>query len=506
MYDVAIIGSGFGGAASAIMLAKLGHTVALIEKGKHPRFALGESTTPIMSKTIRHLGQKYDIPEFVNLASYDTIMSAHMPITCGPKELFHYFWHEPGLSSATLSNGIVPEIIVQTPEVDTQLYRAESDKYLVDVAISYGADYFEETTVEDIEFNDDGAVIKCSRPDGSASEIKTRFIIDGTGHRSLISQRYDLIVPQEELDTPLNSRSIFTHFKDVGDFESSLECDDAFIGRTPVPRIRGTQHHCFDGGWIWFIPFDNGVTSVGLNLDIDTYPINGKTGEEEFWEIIGRYPIVEKMLKGRETLMPFIKTKRIQFRTKQAVGDRWAMLPGSAVGGDGWFSTGLGFTLLCAHRIVDMLHTKMLKDDDFSRQYLENYETALFKEWKYVCRMVDGIYKSMRHFEVFKYYCFFCFMGAESFVHRGGIKRPHDLKYLLLNVGDDNFVAKFEEFYTMVKDLHGREEATQEQLDYLRDFVRYEMKDYNYRDYGNPIYGGVHRRLDKSSRYFAELA
>ncbi len=498
MYDVAVIGSGFGGAVTAIMLSKLGYNVCLIEKGTLPRFALGESTNPILSKVIRYLGEKYAIPEFVSLSCYDRIKLDDLPFTCGPKELFHYFWHSPGATSSTLDDGTIPEIIVQTSEIDTQLLRAESDLYLVNIAKKYGVDYRDNCSVEKIHFSSEQALLRCTVEKNDARqrmEITARFVVDGTGHKSVISNDLGLRVPEEDMDIPLQSRSIFTHFRDVGRLEASMNCDEAFIERSPADRTRSTQHHCFDGGWFWFIPFDNGVTSVGVNLDLDRFPINDKDGQREFWEIVNRYPIIKNMLEGRETLIPYIKTGRLQFRTSQASGDRWAMLPASAIAGDAWFSTGLGHTLLSAYRLVDILDNKVLSKGKFDRGHFSQYEASLYKEWQYTSKMINGIYKSLKHFEVFKYYCFVCFMGTESFSKANGFHHPHDPNYLLLNVGNQDFVEKFEWFYAKVIALYKKDKISQEDLDQMRRFVCDEMKDYNYRDYGNPERQCVHPRV-----------
>ena len=45
--DVLVVGSGFGGSLMAMVLAKLGFRSLVVERGNHPRFALGESSTPL---------------------------------------------------------------------------------------------------------------------------------------------------------------------------------------------------------------------------------------------------------------------------------------------------------------------------------------------------------------------------------------------------------------------------------------------------------------------------
>jgi tetracycline 7-halogenase / FADH2 O2-dependent halogenase len=504
MFDVAIIGSGMGGSASATMLSKLGYKVVLIEKGKLPRFVIGESTTPLMSKKIRYLGRLYEIPEFEQMSTYDRIKENDLPFTCAPKELFHYFWQEPGQTEAAPKD-IIREIIVQTPEVDTQLLRGESDKHMVNVAVQYGAEYRDMTDIQDLHFFDDKVVLDCKSDTRGEYSLEAKYLIDSSGFKSLISQKLNLALPKDELDIPLKSRSIFSHFENINRFEDVSGASEEFINRTPAGRERATQHHCFNGGWVWIIPFENGVTSVGLNLDIDVYGENDLPAETEFWDIISRYPIIHKMIEGKGMKFPLIKTGRIQHRVKEAVGDRWAMLPGAALGGDAWFSTGLAFTLMCAHRVVDLLHTRVLPHNHFDKSIFKQYETAMFKEWKVSCTMIDGIYKSLKHFEVFKHYCFFCFMGAETFIHNGGVARPHDMESLLLNAGDDVFMERFNSFYELVLELNHYDKVPNETVEYMRRFIQEHMKVYNYRDYGNPIYGGVHKRVAMHKSKYSHL-
>ncbi len=495
-YDVVVIGSGMAGSVAALLLSKLGYKTLMVEKEKHPRFALGESSTPVMSKKVRNLGQVFGVPELIELSSYDHLMASKSPFLCGPKELFHYFIHQPNQTQAKIGEEY-PEIVVQTPEVDTQFLRSELDMRLMEYAKKYGSDYVDQTELLDVDFSPDQALLKLQKGQDQPYEIAAKFFIDATGFRSLLSKKFDLRVPESELDTPLRSRCIFTHFENVGSLEDAVGNDAGFSSRLKIDRIRATQHHCFDGGWYWFIPFDNGVTSVGINLDMDKYPVNELTGEEEFWRVTDQFPIVKTMLQGRKTLMPYIKTGRLQFRTKQAVGDRWALLPAAATGGDAWFSTGLGLNLLAIHRLIDKLHGVMFPQDEFKRKHLEHYETALFKEWRHITKMVNGIYKSFKHYQVFKSYCFFCFMGAESFVHDGGFKRPGDPSALLLNAGNPEFVRHFEAVYARVLECYEEEAVTHEDAEFFRRYLQNEMRPFNYRDYGNPAYQGIHYRLEE---------
>jgi FADH2 O2-dependent halogenase len=491
-YDVAVIGSGMGGSACALVLAKLGYDVMLIERGTHPRFALGESGTPALSRKMRFISRTYGIPELEEMATYDGIKASGNGVLCGPKEMFQYFVHQKGQTTPG-QFGPFPEVIVQTPEVDAQYNRAASDKHLVDIAMKYGVEYSDETSVENIEFNDEQVDLVCKKG-GKDFSVACKFVVDATGFNSIIGKKHGLKLQGDAVDTPLKSRCIFTHFKDIGAFDDVIRSDSRYDDISPVPRSRSTQHHCFDGGWIWFIPFDNGVTSVGVNLDIDSYPMNDKEASTEFWEIIEQYPMVNDMLKGRETLMPFIKTGRLQFINKEIVGDRWAMLPASAYGLDAWFSTGLAATFLSVHRLADELHKKILPKNEFDRELLLDYEKAIQKEYFHIAKMVDGMYKTFKHYDIFKNYCFFCFMGTESYMAKGGAGKAMDLDHLLLSAGDKEFVEKFESIYEKVIQYSKDETVSDEDVEALGKFIREDMEPFNFRKYGSPEMQGVHPR------------
>ena len=69
-YDLAIVGSGFGGALTAMIARRLGLSVLLLERGTHPRFAIGESTSPLTNLLLEQLAQRYDLPRLVPFTEY----------------------------------------------------------------------------------------------------------------------------------------------------------------------------------------------------------------------------------------------------------------------------------------------------------------------------------------------------------------------------------------------------------------------------------------------------
>src|SRR5436309_1240589 len=74
--DVAILGAGFGGSLMALVLQRIGLRPVLIDRGTHPRFAIGESSTPIANLALGNLARRYDLPRIEPLAKYGSWKAA----------------------------------------------------------------------------------------------------------------------------------------------------------------------------------------------------------------------------------------------------------------------------------------------------------------------------------------------------------------------------------------------------------------------------------------------
>src|SRR5262245_59267084 len=88
--DVAIVGSGFAGAIAAMALQRRGRRVALIERGRHPRFVIGESTTPLTNLLLEELADRYDLPRLRVFSKWGTWQRARPDVSCGIKRGFTF--------------------------------------------------------------------------------------------------------------------------------------------------------------------------------------------------------------------------------------------------------------------------------------------------------------------------------------------------------------------------------------------------------------------------------
>ena len=362
-YDVAVLGSGIAGATLAAILGRQGFRVLLLEKGTHPRFAVGEAMQPQSSMLMWILGHRFDVPEITNISSTDKIL-ANVTKNCGVKKTFGFLYHEEGKrQDPAQAHLLVPPA---TPLVsESHLFRQDIDHYLVKAAIKYGADYRDKTDVQDIAFNDDGVVLRTT----TGEEFHARYLVDGTGHKSLVAQKFGLREGAPELRT--QSRTIFTHMKGFKRYDDTLRPDE----QPGLSRgwYEGTLHHMIDGGWFWIIRFDNvpgsesDLTSVGLTLDMRKYPDRGIPPEQEFNEIVARFPSIATHLEGGVAVRPWVGTGRLQFASRDSAGPRCFLMSHANGFIDALYSRGMINTFEQIHALAPRL-MQALRDDDFSME------------------------------------------------------------------------------------------------------------------------------------------
>src|ERR1051326_5671085 len=95
-FDLAILGSGFAGSLVAMAARRLGLSVLLLERGSHPRFAIGESTSPLTNLLVEEIAGRFDLPRLLPFASYGTWKRAYPEITVGLKRGFTFYQHRRG--------------------------------------------------------------------------------------------------------------------------------------------------------------------------------------------------------------------------------------------------------------------------------------------------------------------------------------------------------------------------------------------------------------------------
>ncbi|MEV3963362.1 tryptophan 7-halogenase [Nocardia sp. NPDC050193] len=357
-YDVAILGAGIAGSTLATILARHGLGVLLIDAGVHPRFAVGESTIPHATTTMRVLAERYRVPELGALTTFqDTADKVTM--TCGQKQNFGFVYHEEGKpSDPKRANQVV--LASGYRRAEAHWFRQDIDAHVYHLAIRYGTTARTNTRIAEINVAPDhGAVLRSA----SGETFTAKYLVDATGFRSVLADRYGL--REQPTRARTHSRSLFTHMIGVEPFD-----DVAPVPYDPPSRWHnGTLHHVFDGGWLWVIPFDNNdasmnpLCSVGLTLTGDAVAVERPAPEQEFRAFLDRFPAVAKQFANARAVRPWVSTGRLQYSATATVGDRFCLTAQSAGAIDALFSRGLANSFQTVNALAWRLIAAAREDD-----------------------------------------------------------------------------------------------------------------------------------------------
>jgi FADH2 O2-dependent halogenase len=424
--DLVVIGSGFGGSLLSMIARRLGYRVMLLERGKHPRFAIGESASPLAGILIEQLADRYDLPRVRPLSAFGAWQRTYPHVVCGLKRGFTYFKHETGRPYKADEERTNQLLVAASPSdelSDTHWLRSDVDQFLVNEAISLGVDYRDLVDLDGIEWQPSGDPLLRGTRRGQTLRIRAQFVVDASGPRGFLSRA--LGIADRGFDGYPPTQALFSHFTDVArcdqleDFrvanaESRIPNPESRIpnpgsripnpgSRIPYPMDDAALHHVFDGGWMWVLRFGNGVTSAGVAVeDWLADELKLAEGEPAWRRLLARYPSIATQFADARPIRSFTWMPRLAYRAAEAAGERWAMLPSAAAFIDPLFSTGIPLTLLGIERFAGAL----------GQAGLETYSEATLADADRTARFIAGSYAGFRDFPMFASYSMFYFAAA----------------------------------------------------------------------------------------------
>jgi FADH2 O2-dependent halogenase len=183
--------------------------------------------------------------------------------------------------------------------------------------------------------------------EGKPLRVRAGRVIDASGPRGFIHRTLG-IAEAEFADYPATCAA-YSHFTGVARWDEIFPYKDA-----PYPPDDAAVHHLFDGGWMWVLRFDNGLTSAGVVLD-DPPPAGACEPEAMWARTLGRFPSLAVQFAAARPALPMRAIPRMAYRTSRCVGEGWAMLPMAAGFVDPLFSTGFALSLLGIERLAGVV-------------------------------------------------------------------------------------------------------------------------------------------------------
>lgn len=416
--EIAVVGSGFAGALASRILARLGYDVVLIERGRHPRFAIGESTTPLANLSLERIARRYAFADCWRLAAHGRWREHYPQLRCGLKRGFTFLRHQPGVSFE--NRGVDSErlLVAASPDdavADTHWRRADVDQHFVGEAIAAGVYYLDETHLERVAKHAGGMRLTGMRADVPVT-VDARFVIDASGPSGFLAR--GLAIASSPATPRTESALVYGHLagtRRIADVLPGLPAG-------PYADDAGAVHHLVDEGWIYALRFEDGVTSAGalltpaglrslhrtarLSSGMDGRArrvTEGPDGASALWfTLLGRYPALDALFSDAAVEQPLRFVPRVQHCLTISVGDGWAMLPHTYAFVDPLFSTGIAWSLLGVERLAlafeEAAGTANRLPD---RAALDRYGALLAAEASQIDHLVAAAYLAMPRFALF---------------------------------------------------------------------------------------------------------
>ena len=357
-YDVIVMGGGPAGSSVASMLAREGRQVVLFEKEIFPRHHIGESLMTDTFWTFRRMGllEKLRDSPFVRKYSVQFANSA------GKESRPFYFF----------------EAVHHESAVTWQVTRAKFDELLINHAAEQGVAVHQGVLVKQVLFEGDRAVgVEVQMPDGTREKFFAKVVVDATGQMAMLSNKFRWRVR----DPKLKKAVLYSYWKNVH------REPDLNGGATLVLRTEPGS-----GGWFWYIPLDDGITSVGIVADPE-YLLQGRGQDlaKIYNEEIEKCQPCSRRVAGGERVDKIYSILDYSYRSKHNAGNGFIII-GDAYGFlDPIYSSGVLLALKMAELATDAIHDAF-QHDDFSAARLGQYQTKLDRGIESMRKLVYAFY------------------------------------------------------------------------------------------------------------------
>lgn len=357
-FDVIVMGGGPAGSSVAGILAREGRKVILFEKEIFPRHHIGESLMTDTYWTFRRLGLLDKLKESPFVRKY----SVQFANAAGKESRPFYFF----------------EAVHHESAVTWQVTRAQFDHLLINHAADQGAVVHQGVLVKQVLFEGDQAVgVEVQMQDGTREKFFAKVVVDATGQSAMLSNKFRWRVR----DPKLKKAVLYSYFK------GAHREPDLNGGATLVLRTEPGS-----GGWFWYIPLENDITSVGIVADPE-YLLKGRGQDlaKIYQEEIDKCGPVGKRVGEGTRVDKIYSILDYSYRSKHNAGNGFIII-GDAYGFlDPIYSSGVLLALKMAELAADAIHDAF-NHDDFSAARLGQYQAKLDRGIESMRKLVYAFY------------------------------------------------------------------------------------------------------------------
>ena len=338
--DVLIIGGGPAGTTFGSLMKKKGFDVTLLEKEHHPRFHIGESLLPM------------NLPILERLGVLDQVKAIGVPklgadFTVGNSEVEQKtFYFKRALG--------------ESPDHAFEVRRSEFDQILFEHCKSVGVRALEGMKVHHVEAIDQGMhKVEVIDTEGRQHIWETRFLVDASGRDTFLSSANGW----KKRNPKHASAAVFGHFRGVK--------------RRPGEDQGNISLYWFDHGWIWMIPLQDDIMSIGAVSFPEHLKTRRGTLDEFLMETLLGMTETRERMNGAKAVIPAQATGNYSYLSERMHGPGFLMVGDAFAFIDPVFSSGVYLAMHAAERGVPVAETWLAGNHRSYRRACRQYQREI---------------------------------------------------------------------------------------------------------------------------------
>lgn len=383
--DVAILGGGLAGTllGRQLRIAKPDLDMAIFERDTERTFKVGESTVEIAAN---YLVRRQQLSRYLYMRQL-------------PKNSLRFFFDTKD-KDAPLDRMSEIGVYHLPPLPSFQLDRARLEEDLLQMNRDGGTDVQVGATVREVTLDAQGMHRVVVEREGEKTAYRARWVLDCTGRGSPIARQrnYRARVPEHQI------AAVWGRGANVMDIDTWPNEEWRRKARYTA-RTLSTNHFCYDGYWIWFIPLSCDLISLGIVCEREKFDPRWRT-PEGFMSILRAHEAPRSMLEKAE-LVDVGSYAQLAYRSKKIFGgeERWGFSGESAAFTDPFYSPGSDFIAIENDMLSDLVLRDLAGEDVAERSAL--YDAMVQFRFENTLELYSGLYATFGSYELFKEKCYF---------------------------------------------------------------------------------------------------
>ncbi|GAA0726281.1 NAD(P)/FAD-dependent oxidoreductase [Dactylosporangium roseum] len=318
-FDAIVVGARVAGSPTAMLLARHGHRVLLVDKATFP--------SDVLSTHLLHVPAMACLREWGLL---DAVVATGAP----PHERF------------TMDFGPFT-IAGPPPAVDGVAHpycvrRTRLDKILVDAARAAGAEVREGFAVDGLLRDDTGRVTGVTGPDGP---VEAKLVIGADGLRSIVARETGAGTYH---DTPSLTACYYAYYRGVSG--------------------PGAEIYQLGDRAVVVFPTNDGLACVFVACPIERFHEFRTDVEGHYLEAISRVPALAARVAAGERVERIRGTADVPNFFRESSGPGWALVGDAGYHKDPCMASGITDAFVCARLLADAVHAALSGDPDGERE------------------------------------------------------------------------------------------------------------------------------------------